>query len=104
MRDIRVLLQGLNIPVAEESFYTAPTLPYLIFMESRGIRGADEKNNIADRDITLEFYVKEINPSKENEIEALLNNIPVEFTKDRMWISSEKMYETLYTFTLNEKI
>jgi len=104
LRDIRALLQSLNIPIAEESFYTAPKLPYLIFMESRGVRGADKKNNIADRDVTLEFYADTINPLKEAEIETILNSIPVEFSRDRMWLSSEKMYETIYSFTFTEKI
>jgi len=90
--------------MAEESFYTAPKLPYLIFMESRGVRGADKKNNIADRDITLEFYADKVDPLKENEIDEILNAIPVEFSRDRMWLSSEKMYETIYSFTFTEKI
>jgi len=104
LRDIRTLLQSLNIPVAEESFYTAPQLPYLIFMESRTVRGADKKNNIADRDITLEFYAKEIDLLKEAEIDAILNGIPIRFDKDRTWLSSEKMYETIYSFEFTEKI
>lgn len=104
MIDIRTLLQPLNIPIAEESFYTAPLLPYLIFMESRTVRGADSLNKIVDRAITLELYTNKISPTVEKSIDDLLNGIPVEFSRDRLWLASEKMYETIYSFSFTEKL
>lgn len=104
MTDIRVLLANVGVPIAEESFYTAPPLPYLLFMDSRSYRGADSVNKIVEREITLEFYATKITDEIEKKIEIAINQIPVEFTRDRVWIPSEKMYETIYSFSLIEKI
>ena len=104
MLNIREILDSIGIPVAEESFYTAPPLPYLIFMEQQDVRGSDSKNKIVEQAITIELYTNKITPEIEQKIEVLLNQIPVEFTRDRMWLSAEKMYETLYTFSLVGKV
>jgi len=104
MIDIRTLLQPLSIPIAEESFYTAPLVPFLLFMESRTVRGTDNLNKITDRAITLELYTNKISPTVEKSIDDLLNAIPVEFSRDRLWIASEKMYETIYSFSFTEKL
>lgn len=104
MLDIRDMLTSVGIPIAEESFYTAPPLPYLIFLEQTTIRGADSLNRIAERAVTIELYTNKITPDIERDIEFQLNGIPVEYTRDRMWLSSEKMYETIFTFALTEKL
>lgn len=104
MLDIKTWLEGTGLKVARESFYSAPPLPYILFMESIVVRGADSINNLADRSVRVELYGKTIDEAKEGLIEGLLNSKPVEYEKEQLWIASEKMYETIYSFDFTEKI
>ena len=72
-----------------------------MWLESSETRGADDKNLIKSRDITIELYF-ETESDAEAKIEVLLNALPVEFSKDTVWLDSEKMYETIYNFELEE--
>ena len=104
MLDIKTWLETTGLKVAKESFYTAPPLPYILFMESFNVRGADSINKLAERSVRVELYGDTIDETAEGLIETLLNNKPVEFTKENIWIASEKMYETIYEFDFTEKL
>lgn len=42
------------------------------------------------------MYTDKKNPAMEEEIEAVLTQHEIYFTKTESWIASEKMYEVLY--------
>lgn len=104
MLAIKSWLETTGMKVAEERFLRPPVLPYIVFLESRTVGGADNKNCIAERTITIELYSDRINYEKEELIENLLNEKEMEFIKSRVWIDTEKCFQTLYDFNFIEKI
>lgn len=103
LMDIKTWLEVAGMKAAEERFLKPPALPYLIFTEELNSGGADDKNCIADRRISIELYSDKINRDAETKIENLLNERAIEFKRDRQWIDSEKFFQTVYDFNLVEK-
>lgn len=104
MLDIKAWLETTGMKVGEVSFKSPPPTPYIIILTTENVRGADTKNLISNRDITLELYSMKIDKEAEENIESLLNEKSIEYTKDRTWIDSERYYQTLYDFNLLEKL
>jgi len=104
MLAIKPWLETTGMPVAEERFLKPPALPYIVFMESVTVGGADNMNLIADRQISVELYSDKINAAAEQSVETLLNAKAIPYTKSRIWIESEMFFQTVYDFNLFEKI
>lgn len=104
LTDVKKLLETTGMSVAETCFLKPPSLPYIIFIEEIEFRGSDHKNCIANRDISVELYSTKINKEKENLIEKLLNDKSIEYRKNRTWINSEELFQTVYDFYLIEKV
>jgi hypothetical protein len=102
LTDVKTWLETTGLKVAEERFLRPPALPYIVFTESRKIYGADNKNKIASRNISIELYSEKIDTASENCVESLLNGI--DYNKDRIWIQSDLFFQTIYDFELVEKI
>lgn len=103
MSDVKAWLANTGLPVAEIKFNNkniAP--PFVVYTESCQIRGADEKNCIAERDIRVELYCIKISPAIEGKVEALLDKIP--YNRERLWIAEEGIFMTVYEFSLVEVI
>lgn len=103
MLDVKKLLEQTGLKVGEVAFSKPPSLPYIIILEDKEELGADYLNNITNRDITIEFYSEKINKEKEIEIENLLKSKSLKFKKGRVYIDSQKIFETIYTFSIYEK-
>ncbi|MBS6503583.1 MAG: hypothetical protein KH415_18555 [Clostridium sp.] len=103
MLDVKELLKMTGLEVAETSFLKAPSLPFIIFLQDVEEAGADIKNNIIERNVTVEFYSARINNEKEKVIEDLLREKLIKFKKDRVYVDSQSFFETTYTFSLYEK-
>lgn len=104
LTDVKSWLETTGMKVAEERFFKPPALPYIVFLEDRAVSGADSKNCIADREISIELYSDKINQSDEQAIENLLNEKAINYKKDRTWIQAEMFFQTVYDFNLIEKI
>ena len=104
MLDIETWLETTGLKVAEECFFnTPPPLPYINFTDNREISGADNKNCIADRAISVELYSLKIDKVSEGLIENLLNEKAIQYSKDHVWIDTEKLMSTIYDFNIIEK-
>lgn len=103
MLDVKAWLENTGMKVAEERFFKPPALPYIVFMEETNVSGADAKNCIADRDISVELYSEKINKEAESKIEVLLNEKSIKFKRNRTWIDSDKFFQTVYDFNFIEK-
>jgi len=103
MLDIKSWLETTSMKVKEERFLTPPPFPYIIFMDNSDISGADNKNCIASRDISVELYSLEVDHVSESLIENLLNEKAIKYKRDRTWIDTEMMFETIYDFNFVEK-
>lgn len=104
MLDIKTWLETTGLKVAEERFLKPPALPYIIFTDNVEVSGADEKNCIADRNISIELYSLKIDHVSEVKIENLLNAKAISYKKDHVWIDAEMLMSTIYDFNLIEKI
>jgi hypothetical protein len=97
------MLEETGLKVAENCFLKPPALPYIVFLENSNFSGADNKICLLKRDITVELYNSKINREKEKEVEEILIKNSIEFSKERTWIDSEKIFQTVYDFNLYEK-
>lgn len=106
MLDIKTWIESAGFPdkVADTMFLEPPSYPYCLFLDNTAFRGADLKNCIADRDITIELYTEFVDTDSENKIEKILNDSNYQFEKSRAWIESEKHFQTVYDFNFTEKI
>jgi len=103
LSDIKSWLETIGLKVAEESFLKPPPLPYINFTDNSNIGGADNKNCIADRAISVELYSLRIDKVSEGLIENLLNEKSIKYSKDHVWINTELMMSTIYDFNIIEK-
>lgn len=103
MLDIESWLETTGLKAKEKRFIKPPPLPYIIFTDSPDISGADEKNCIADRSISIELYSLKVDHISEELIKNLLNEKAIGYKRDRIWLDSEMMFETIYDFNLVEK-
>ncbi len=103
MLHIKAWLKTTGMNVAEQCFLQPPALPYIVFVEENDISGADSKNCIADRAITIELYSDRINREVEGKVETLLNEKEIQYKKERTWVDSERFFQTMYDFNLKEK-
>lgn len=103
LAEIYEKLCTLNISVAYLSFTQPQSLPFCVYYESGGdIYGADNKNLIERKNITIELYSEKKNLALERQIEDLFAD--TELTKQAdIWIESEKMIETIYEFEIINK-
>lgn len=103
MLDVKAWLETTGLTVAESRFLYPPTLPYVVFLVAADIGGADLVNTLISRDITIELYAETVSAAGETGIEALLDALPTAYTKTRIWLAAEKMFETIYEFTIAER-
>lgn len=101
--NVKEMLEETGLKVAEDCFLRAPALPYIVFLEKSNCNGGDNKVFILERDITVELYSSRINREKENELEEIFIKNYIDFRKNRIWIDSEKVFQTVYDFSLYEK-
>ena len=86
--NVKEMLEETGLKVAENCFLKPPVLPYIVFLEDLNSSGADNKICLSE---------------KENDLEEILIKNYIEFRKNRTWIDSEKVFQTVYDFNLYEK-
>ena len=104
MLDVKAWLETTGMKVAEDRFLKPPSFPYIVFTDNTDVSGADNKNFLVDRMISIEMYSDKINRDAEQNIELLLNQKSINYKRYRTWIDSEKFFQTVYDFNLLEKI
>ena len=103
MTDIQALLERTGAKVNPVRFLKPPPLPWIVWLERSNNYGTDHSNPIMHREITVELYADVIDLRMERRIEAELDALGVDYGIERIWLSDEKMYETIYNFELEEK-
>lgn len=96
--ELQSWLQKVGIPVKEGRFVSPPSFPYLVYTDKIEISGSDYTNDIEGHFVTLELYAEKIDRGTENKIEDLLDDEGIDYEKERIWISSEFMWQTIYSF------
>ena len=93
-----------NETFKETRFLKPPKSTYAVYFDSFTGRGADGLNLIKEHIYTIELYSYKADPEAESKIEAMLDEIGIEYDKgDRLWINEEQLYQVVYTFEHIEK-
>ena len=102
--DIRQYIEKeTGLPTAEVAFTKPQKLPFIAVIDRTDEDGDDYHAQIVSHDLTVELYADRIDPESERKLEAAFAKQAWKVTKDRTWISSEKMFETIYTTNFKEK-
>lgn len=92
-----------GIPTAEVAFTQPQKLPFIAVIDKTAEDGDDFHAWTIEHDLTVELYAERINAEAERKLENALGEKGWKCTKERMWINTEKMFETVYTTNFMEK-
>lgn len=105
---IENLLTATGLPLAYREFKPyknkpVPNPPYIVYLiDNESGRGADGKNLLMRKRVTVELYSNTKSVSQEAAVEAAISEF--EFEKYEDYIAEEKMYCVSYEFDIFEKI
>lgn len=97
--EINEMILEMGLPSAYEHFSEeeSPSLPFLLWwLEGENNFSADNCVYYSSLQLTIALYTDEKSPGAEAEIETVLRNHNIFYTKTETWIESEKLYEILY--------
>lgn len=101
--EINEMMAEMGLPYAYHLFAEgeSPQPPFLLFLSpGEEIFSADNVAYHSFKQLDIELYTDKKTPALEEEIEAVLTQHEIYFTKTEAWIASEKMYEVLYEMTI----
>lgn len=107
-----ILEKETDLKVAEIRFVKPPSLPYIIFIQDKDVRGISKDNLIIDSDVSVELYTSVIDKNLEKKVRNVIidnilnisqNDDEVEIYQDREYIESQQMWMTHFDFNLIEK-
>lgn len=101
--EINDMMAEMGLPYAYHHFAEgeSPQPPFLLFLSpGEETFSADNVAYYSFKQLDIELYTDKKNPALEEEIEALLTQHEIYFTKSEAWIESEKLYEVLYEMTI----
>ncbi len=104
MMDIREYIEKqTGLPTAEVAFTQPQRLPFVAIIDRTDGDGDDFHTRILNHDLIVEFYAGRIDAENERKIEDAFEKQAWKATKDRTWIATEKMFETIYNIKFSEK-
>ena len=101
--EINDMMAEMGLPFAYHHFAEgeSPQSPFLLFLSpGEDTFSADNVAYYSFKQLDIELYTDKKNPALEEEIEALLTQHEIYFTKSEAWIESERLYEVLYEMTI----
>lgn len=100
------ILKKINIPFAYDHFAEgeSPSPPFICFLLPNSDNfSADGKVYLKIIEVHIELYTDVKDLSTEQKIEAVLDEYGIFYEKSEVWIESEKLYEVIYTFEMEDK-
>ena len=101
--EINEMMAEMGLPYAYHHFAESesPAPPFLLFLSpGEETFSADNVAYYSFKQLDIELYTDKKSPALEEEIEAVLTQHEIYFTKTESWIASEKLYEVLYEMTI----
>jgi len=98
--ELNTMVQSIGLP---SNYYqwpdgAAPDLPFVLFYyPSRDDFYADGINYVKNTKMNLELYTENKDFSLESSVESVLEENGISYEKEEQYITSERMYEVLYT-------
>lgn len=96
----------IDIPSAYDHFAEgeSPEPPFITYLLPRSNNfSADGRVYLHVEEVHIELYTVEKNPEVEAQVEAVLDRHGIFYDKSEVWIETEKLYEVLYSFEMEEK-
>lgn len=92
----------LNGKIAYDHFTTEQVLPFAVYTYDFTTTGADDYHSVQMIDFTIELYSNtRLFALEEKIIKAFID---VEIDSDTDYLSDERMYETVFSFTFPQKL
>ena len=105
MEELVRIVSGMGIPFAYDHFAEgeSPDPPFLCYLlPGSNNFSADGKVYYKIGRVNLELYTDRKDPLLEQKLEAALDAASIFYNKTEVWIDSEKLYEVLYQFEMEE--
>ena len=105
MDKIVKILKVMGIPFAYDHFAEgeSPRPPFICYLcPGTNHFGADGKVYFKINEIHIELYTDLKDPKLEKKLEDILDDSSIFYNKTETWIDSEKLYEVLYSFEMEE--
>ena len=99
------LMTKIPIPSAYDHFAEgeSPEPPFITYLLPGSDNfAADGKVYFRITEVHIELYTDEKNPEVERQVEAVLDEHGIFYDKTEVWIESEKLYEVLYSFEMED--
>ena len=97
--EINDMMAEMGLPYAYHHFAEgeSPQPPFLLFLSpGEETFSADNVAYYSFKQLDIELYTDKKKPTLEEEIEDVLTQHEIYFTKSEAWIESERLYEVLY--------
>lgn len=97
--EINDMMAEMGLPYAYHHFAEgeSPQPPFLLFLSpGEETFSADNVAYYSFKQLDIELYTDKKNPALEEEIEDVLTQHEIYYTKTEAWIESERLYEVLY--------
>ena len=99
------LMAEIDIPSAYDHFAEgeSPDPPFITYLLPRSNNfSADGRVYLRVTEVHIELYTDEKNPEVEAQVEAVLDAHEIFYDKSEVWIETEKLYEVLYSFEMED--
>ena len=99
------LMAEIDIPSAYDHFAEgeSPDPPFITYLLPGSDNfSADGKVYFRVTEVHIELYTDEKNPEVERQVEAVLDRHGIFYDKTEVWIETEKLYEVLYSFEMED--
>lgn len=100
------IIKDIGLPNAYHHFAEgeSPEPPFLIYlMPASDNFSADGRVYFKANEVHIEIYTDYKSPNIEKKVEAVLDEHGIFYNKSEVFIESEKLYEVLYTFEMEEE-
>ena len=99
------LMAEIPFPSAYDHFAEgeSPEPPFITYLLPGSDNfAADGKVYFRVTEVHIELYTDEKNPEVEQQVEGVLDEHGIFYDKTEVWIESEKLYEVLYSFEMED--
>lgn len=106
MNKLLEIIKDIGIPNAYHHFAEgeSPEPPFLIYiLPASDNFSADGRVYFKANEVHIEIYTDYKSPNIEKKVEAVLDEHGIFYNKTEVYIESEKLYEVLYIFEMEEE-
>ena len=103
MEELLKMIKEMDIPFAYDHFAEgeSPDPPFICYLlPGTDNFAADGRVYLKVNEVNIELYTDTKNLTVEQQVEAVLDKYGIFYERSEVWISSEKLYEVMYTFEM----